>query len=801
MPNSKLFYRSHFTSGLMIENYCSLRRRTTNYLKIIHITVLVFVFAFTGCKVAEQNVQKRQVLDPVAEGRQMVEKVYTTIGTEYVEPVHPHRLLVSAAQGIEKEFRDVALLQEISGDIRVLSPVTRKAYSMDISETDARIALNEIYAYGVNTYGRSQPLKIAYIMTNRMSESLDSHSNVLTPEAFKELKTGASGKLSGIGITITMREKKVTVITPIEGSPAYRSGIQTGDVILKVDGVPVYDLQTAVKAIRGPVGTFVAVTISRTGLPQPFELRLLRETITVKSVKTVAFDTGIHYLRVTHFSNETAKDIEAILRRSKQFSMPMKGLIIDLRNNPGGLLSQTLKSTDYFVRDGQLLTIKGNTAKKSQKFSATIDGTEGDFPIVVLINNGSASSAEIMAGALRSLDRALLIGDVTFGKGSVQTILGLPGGYGLKLTIARYELPGGRRIDRIGIQPDIILSTDAEALREKDLYGPAAVKKRSGRTDNGDKAFRPSRNGKLDTVRLMEDPAIDRAVQILKRTRSARLKDMLAADLSIQTAAASPVRPALQTLSSAPAGIRPRLFVLTIGVSRYKEARLSLAYAEKDAQAMAAALGAQNTSLFREVRTKVLVDEAVSRDSILESMNSFLGQAVSSDVVLIFVAGHGIKRSATDTFYFLPHEANHQNMTTKGLRWSDFKEEVAALGARVKNVILMLDTCHSGALQIGMRGIGVTPDLSSAFQRKGTYVIAAASADEAAVEAGTWGHGAFTYAILSGLKGGADYNSDRIVDVLELFHYVEARVAEMTKGQQHPRFQMGGGALPLCASH
>jgi carboxyl-terminal processing protease len=801
MPNSKLFSRSHFTAGLMIGRYCSLPRRMTNYLKIARITVLVLVFAFTGCKVAEQNVQKRQVLDPVAEGRQMVEKVYTAIGTKYVEPVHPHRLLVSAAQGIEKEFKDVALLQEISGDIIVLSPVTRKAYSMDISETDARVALNEMYAYGVNTYGRSQPLKIAYLMTNRMSKSLDPHSSVLTPKALKELKIGASGKLSGIGVSITVREKKVTVITPIEGSPAYRAGIRSGDVILKVDGVPVYDLQTAVRAMRGPIGTTVVVTISRIGLPQPYELRLLRETITVKSVKTVAFDAGIHYLRVTNFSNETAKDIEAILRRPKQFGMPMKGLIIDLRNNPGGLLSQALKSADYFIRDGQLLTIKGHTAESAQKFFAAIDDTEGDFPVVVLINNGSASGAEIMAGALRGLGRALLIGDVTFGKGSVQTIMDLPGGYGLKLTIARYELPGGRRIDRVGIQPDIILSTDAEALREKDLYGPAAVKKGSGRTDKRDKAFGQSRDGRLEAGRLMEDPVIDRAVQILKRTRSALLKDMLAADLSIQTAAASPVRPALQTLSSAPAGIRPRLFVLTVGVSRYKEARLSLAYAEKDAQAMAAALGAQNTSLFREVRTKVLVDEVVSRDSILESMNSFLGQAISSDVVLIFVAGHGIKRSATDTFYFLPHDANPQNMTTKGLRWSDFEEEVAALGARVKNVILMLDTCHSGALQIGMRGIEVTPDLSSAFQRKGTYVLAAASADEAAVEAGTWGHGAFTHAILSGLKGGADYNSDRIVDILELFHYVEASVADMTRGQQHPRFQMGGGALPLYAPH
>ena len=801
MPNSKLFSRSHFTSGLMIGRYRSLRGRVPNYLKGISITVLVIVFAFAGCKAAKQNVRRQQVPDPVVEGRQMIERVYTAIQTDYVEPVHPYRLLVSAAQGIEKEFKDVALLQEISGDIMVLSPVTRKAYSVDISETDARVALNEMYAYGVNTYGRSQPLKIAYVMTNRMSESLDPHSCVLTPEALKELKIGASGKLSGIGVSITVRENKVTVISPIEGSSAYRAGIRPGDVILKVDGLPVYDLQAAVKAIRGPVGTTVEVTISRTGLPQPYELRLLRETITVKSVKTVALDAGIHYLRVTNFSKETAKDIEAFLRRPKEFGMPMKGLIIDLRNNPGGLLSQALKSSDYFVRDGQLLTIRGHSAKNTQRYSAVTDGTEGDFPVVVLVNNGSASAAEIMAGALRGLGRALLIGDVTFGKGSVQQITDLPGGYGLKFTIARYELPGGRRIDKIGIQPDIVLGTDAEALREKDLYGPEVVKKGSERKDNGDKAFRQSKYGKLDAARLMEDPAIDRAVLIVKRTRSARLKDMLAADLSIQTAAVSPVRPAFQTSLSASAGIRPRLFVLSIGVSRYQEARFSLAYAEKDARAMAATLGAQNTSLFREIRTKVLVDEAVSRDSILESMNSFLGQAVSSDVVLIFVAGHGIKRSATDTFYFLPYEANPQNMTTKGLRWSDFEEEVAALGARVKNVILMLDTCHSGALQIGMRGIEVTPDLSSAFQRKGTYVLAAASADEAAVEAGSWGHGAFTHAILSGLKGDADYNNDRIVDVLELFHYVEARVADMTRGQQHPRFQMGGGALPLCASH
>jgi len=581
-----------------------------------------------------------------------------------------------------------------------------------------------------------------------------------------------------------------------------------------VDGQPVYELLPAVLAIRGPVGTTVVVTISRSGRPDPFDLRLVRDTIPIKTVKTVDLNSRIRYVRMTHFNNDTSKTLEGILRRSMQSDRPLKGMIIDLRDNPGGLLHQALKATDYFIKDGQILAVKGRASNSSKTFTAKIDDTEGDFPVVVLINNGSASAAEIMAGALRGRGRALLIGDVTFGKGSVQTISDLPGGYALKLTIARYELPGGRKIDRIGLQPDIVLHHDASFLREKDLYGPkkekAPGKDKLSEEDETRKAFKQARHGKLEASRLKEDPAIKRALTILNQTRSALLKDLLSANLGIEMAATS-LAPAAKIASPSkqssiteraelpPLAIRPRLFVLTVGVSRYQEDRLSLAYAEKDARVLAAVLAAQGKTLFREVRTKVLVNEAVSRDSILDSIDRFLGRAVSSDVVLIFVAGHGIKRSSTDTFYFLPHGANHHNLTTRGLRWSDFEEEVKALGTRVKNVVLMLDTCHSGALQIGMRGIEVTPDLSSAFQRKGTYVLAAASADEAAVEAGTWGHGAFTHAILTGMKGAADYNDDRIVDILELFHYVEAKVADLTEGKQHPRFQMGGGALPLYA--
>ncbi len=777
--------------------------------KNICIAMLAFILVLTGCETANQNVQPRPAADPAAQGRQMLERVYESLENDYVEPVHPHRLIVSAAQGIQSEYGDNTLVQPVAGDIRVMSPVTRRIYTLDISTTAARQALNDMYTYGVNTYGGGRPLQVAYAMANRMAADLDPHTSVLTPKELKEMQISHSGKLTGIGISITVKNKRVTVVSPIDGSPADRAGLQPGDVILKVDGRPVDTLITAVNAIRGPAGTIVALTLLRSGSEAPFNLRLVRETINIKSVKHTVLDANIHYLRISHFGSDTARAFAAALGSPDRTGAPLKGVVIDLRSNPGGLLDQSLTVADYFIPQGQLLTLKKRVAEQSQKFFARVDDLVRDVPVVVLVDSGSASGSEITAGALRGHNRALLVGGSTFGKGSVQSILNLPGGYGLKFTIGYYELPGGRRINKTGLQPDIVLYSRPDALREKDLYdGAGAEKRKEGKTEAAASQRAKLWQGRLDPGRLMQDPGIGRAVAILKRTRSARLADLLAADLSIEPAAAGPISPGPQVSTAVPApksataqpasvGIRPRLFVLTIGVSRYKEARLSLSYAEKDANAIARALGSQGTTLFREVRTKVLLDEDVSRESIIAAMNTFLGRAVSSDVVLIFVAGHGVKRAATDTFYFLPHDSNFQNITTKGLRWSDFEEEIAALGTRVKNVILLLDTCQSGALQIGARGIGVTPDLSSAFDRKGTYVLAAASADEAAIESSSWGHGVFTHAILSGLKSGADYNGDQKVDILELFHYVEAMVADLTKGQQHPRFQMGGGSLPL----
>lgn len=252
--------------------------------------------------------------------------------------------------------------------------------------------------------------------------------------------------------------------------------------------------------------------------------------------------------------------------------------------------------------------------------------------------------------------------------------------------------------------------------------------------------------------------------------------------------------------TTAPArAFRPRLFVLSVGVSHYTRRDISLRYAAADATALAKALAEQPGAVFGEVRTKILTDEAVTRASIINQMQSFLGRAVSTDVVVIFIAGHGIRRAGSESFYFLPHPVTETNLTVEGLRWTDFIEEIGLLRARVKNLVLILDTCHAGALNVSMRSIKRAEDLSSPFHNQGVYVIAAARPGEEAQESGRWKHGVFTFALLEAIEGRADFNGDGAVDTTELFQYTERRVAELTDGRQHPHFRMTGGSLPLAA--
>ena len=364
-----------------------------------------------------------------------------------------------------------------------------------------------------------------------MVQSLDPHSSLLPPEAFEDLQIDTKGKFTGIGIHITMKDGFVTVISPIEDTPAYKAGIIAQDRIIKVDGKPVKDLREAVNMMRGPKGTRVSVTIAREGEKEPIDFELVRDVIPIVSVKEIILKPGYGYIRLSQFSGSTTKELEEALQKVESAKVPMKGLILDLRNNGGGLLNQAIKVSDLFLGKGKILSIKGRNEKNTKVYMATPDTVSRKYPIVVLINGGSASASEIVAGALQDQKRALILGTTSFGKGSVQTVETLRDGSGLKLTIARYYTPSGRSIQAKGIKPDIVLkhkridpkeSQEEGLLKEKDLLNhleaePDKNKKQKSepqksKPNNQEMEFRV---GPLTIDQLRTDNQVMRALEIL----------------------------------------------------------------------------------------------------------------------------------------------------------------------------------------------------------------------------------------------------------------------------------------------
>jgi len=307
-----------------------------------------------------------------------------------------------------------------------------------------------------------------------MVHSLDPHSSLLLPEAYEDLRIDTKGNFTGIGIHITLRNGFVTVISPIEGTPAFKAGIQAQDRIIKVDDTPVDDLRQAVNMMRGPKGTPVKITVLRKDVPEPLEFDLVRDVIPVKSIKAQTLKPGYGYIWITNFTGNTTEDFLDALDRLESENAPMKGLVLDLRNNGGGLLEESLRISDIFIDDGIILSIKGRGEGNEKEFPAKPSAVKRDYPIVLLINGGSASASEIVAGALQDHKRALILGTTSFGKGSVQTVEPLRDGYGLKLTIARYYTPSGRSIQAKGIEPDIVVPfkplTEADELNGDDGF-------------------------------------------------------------------------------------------------------------------------------------------------------------------------------------------------------------------------------------------------------------------------------------------------------------------------------------------
>ncbi len=288
--------------------------------------------------------------------------------------------------------------------------------------------------------------------------SLDPHSSYLKPENFEELQQETQGSFTGIGIEITIKDGSLTVVSAIEGTPAAHAGIKANDTIVKIQGEWTKDMtpMTAIKKLRGPKGSSVTISIQRKSLSSLKEMTLVRDTIPIQSVRSIFLVPGFAYTRISNFQNKTTSEYkEALLALQDQH--PIKGLILDLRNNPGGLLNQAVDIADIFVNSGIIVYTKGRTEEQNMVFNAHENSNNTSYPIVVMVNEGSASASEIVAGALQDHKRAIILGTKTFGKGSVQTIVPLPEGAGMRITTAHYFTPNGRSIQLKGVTPDVLV--------------------------------------------------------------------------------------------------------------------------------------------------------------------------------------------------------------------------------------------------------------------------------------------------------------------------------------------------------
>lgn len=347
--------------------------------------------------------------------------------------------------------------------------------------------------------------------------SLDPHSAYLEPEGFKELQEETQGQFSGIGIEVTIKDNILTIISPIEGTPADKAGLKAQDIIVEINGEKTKEMgaMEAIKRLRGEKGSKVTISVYREGWSELKTMTLIRDIIPLQSVKAFFLAPGFAYSRITNFQSHTTDDYRNAVD-ALGADEEIRGLILDLRNNPGGLLNQAVSVADSFLKEGLIVYTKGRTDDQNMSFKAHATGDEYAYPLVVLVNEGSASASEIVAGAIQAHRRGIIVGTRTFGKGSVQTIIPLPGGAGLRLTTARYFTPDGRSIQALGITPDVEvpftpcnIAADDETspkarLREADLKnhisGSAEESESAEETGDDDHQKRLARDNQLRTA-------------------------------------------------------------------------------------------------------------------------------------------------------------------------------------------------------------------------------------------------------------------------------------------------------------
>ncbi|WP_006787444.1 S41 family peptidase [Thiorhodospira sibirica] len=351
-----------------------------------------------------------------------------------------------------------------------------------------------------------------------MLSGLDPHSAYLGEREFRDLQIGTSGEFGGLGIEVGMEDGFVKVIAPIDDTPASRAGVRPGDLIIRLDDTPVkgMSLTDAVNTMRGPKGTDITLTIVREGTERPLKLTLTRDTIRVRSVRTEMLEPGFAYLRITNFQAKTGENLLEAVAALQAESGGLKGLVLDLRNNPGGVLNSAVSVSDAFLEEGLIVYTEGRVPDAQFRYTASRGDVLRGAPIVVLVNEGSASASEIVAGALQDHQRAVVMGSNTFGKGSVQTILPLRQETALKLTTARYYTPAGRSIQAEGITPDIVLEKLSVAQAGEESLQPVIEAQLSRHLESARQAGQETQDNEAEESLAQRDTQIYEALNLLK---------------------------------------------------------------------------------------------------------------------------------------------------------------------------------------------------------------------------------------------------------------------------------------------
>ena len=323
--------------------------------------------------------------------------------------------------------------------------------------------LNKINKEYVDEVDQSEAMDAAI---NGVLQSLDPYSAYMSPESFQNMQTETSGEFGGLGIEVSMESGVVKVISPLDDSPAYEAGVKAGDYIVKINDIQVQGktLSEAVEIMRGPVGSDIEITVRRRGVKKALVFSITRKIIKIRSVKSKILENNIGYIRLTAFNENSGKQIKRKLNELND-NEKIKGFILDLRNNPGGLLSQAIKISDFFLSSGEIVSTKSRQESENRKWFAKDGDILNGKTLLVLINNGSASASEIVAGALKDHKRAILVGENSYGKGSVQSIIPLKNKGAIRLTISKYYLPSGKSISEVGVTPDIVVSEETDDFR------------------------------------------------------------------------------------------------------------------------------------------------------------------------------------------------------------------------------------------------------------------------------------------------------------------------------------------------